>query len=59
MTMTRNGILFTNTEPREGTREKVTLVSRKHSLHFLGIEKWLEMVPVTGLKNELTNELVN
>ena len=59
MMMNNNGILLTNTEAREGTREKVTLVSRKHPLHFLGIEKWAEMVSVTGLKNKITNELVN
>ena len=39
MMMNNNGILLTNTEPREGTREKVTLVSRKHPLYFLGIRK--------------------
>ena len=38
---------------------KVTLVSRKHPLHFLGIEKWPEMVLVTGFRNQITNELVN
>ena len=57
--MNNNDILLTNREPQEGTREKVTPVSRKHPLHFLGIEKWPEMVPVTGLKNQITNELVN
>ena len=46
MMMTHNGILLTNTEPREGTGVKVIPVSRKHPLHFLGIEKWPEMVPV-------------
>ena len=40
-------------------REKVTPVSRKHPLRFLGIEKWSEMEPATGLKNQITNELVN
>ena len=59
MMMNNNDILLTNTEAREGTREKVTLVSRKHPPYFLGIEKWAEMVPVTGLKNKITNELVN
>ena len=57
--MNNNGILLTNTEPWEGTRVKVTLVSRKHPPYFLGIEKWPEMVLVTGFRNQITNELVN
>ena len=59
MMMNNNDILLTNTEPRKGTREKVTPVSRKQPLRFLGIEKWSEMEPATGLKNQITNELVN